>query len=53
MGKALLLGESVSEGKSWLDRLLADYPKSEYAKEAKALLAENDPAAANGRKGKR
>lgn len=49
MGKALLLGESVSEGKSWLDRLLADYPRSEYAKEAKSLLAEGAPtASANG-----
>lgn len=50
MGKALLLGESVSEGKSWLDRLLADYPQSEYAKEAKSLLAENGaPASADAR----
>ena len=51
LGKALLLGESVSEGKSCLDRLLADYPESRYAKEAKALLAEETSASAsNGEK---
>ena len=53
LGKSLLLGESVSEGKSWLDRLLADYPQSEYAKEAKALLAEETPVSASNGETKR
>ena len=53
MGKALLLGESVSEGKSWLDRLLADYPQSEFAKEAKSLLAENGAPAKSEERAKR
>ena len=53
IGKALLLGESVSEGKAWLDRLLADYPQGEYAKEAKSLLAdETSTASANGGAGR-
>lgn len=53
MGKALLLGESVSEGKSWLDRLLADYPQGEYAKRAKELLAEEVTASASNGEPKR
>lgn len=42
LGKALVLGDSDSEGKAWFDRLIADYPASEYAQEAKKFLKDHE-----------
>lgn len=39
LGKALLLGEGGAEANAFLDRVVADYPESEYADEAKKLLS--------------
>jgi len=40
LGRALFLADQKVEGKLYLDKLLADYPGSEYAAEAKAMLSQ-------------
>ncbi len=49
LGKALIRGNSAPEGRIYLDKLLKDYPKSDFIKEANALLAEKPaPDSAEG-----
>jgi outer membrane protein assembly factor BamD len=39
LGRALMLGEKNVEGRTYLDRLVSDYPHSEFAEEARKFLA--------------
>lgn len=42
LGKALVLSEKTVEGRSYLDRVVDDYPDSPYAKEAARLIARSE-----------
>jgi outer membrane protein assembly factor BamD len=42
LGKALVLGEKVVEGRPYLDRVVDDYPNGPYAKDAAKLLAKSE-----------
>jgi outer membrane protein assembly factor BamD len=56
LGRTLMDARTPDEGRVWLDQVLNDYPRSKYAKPAKALLAESakkDAAAAARLSGKR
>jgi outer membrane protein assembly factor BamD (BamD/ComL family) len=40
LGRSLLLGNNEAEGKIYLEKLIADWPESEAAAQAKEVLAE-------------
>jgi outer membrane protein assembly factor BamD len=52
MGQALIAGNNDAEGRIYLDKLLTDYPDSEYAEEAKKILASGPTEAKNKTNGK-
>lgn len=51
LGQALLRMNNDTEGRIYLDKLVADYPNGEFTEEAKRLLAHASPAEKGSRKG--